>query len=210
MVEALVHTVGDGTVIEQRGEHFLRSTDHVVHAADVEEGFLLAGERGVWQVFGGGRGAHGHGHVVVAIGHFGEGGTDLGIQTRREFGFHHPLANLRAGLGQGVDIVHVQGIERRMDAVVEPTLLEEITVRLSRSGKAARHGHAGTGKIADHLAQGCVLAPHMLHIMDAELFEGNYVLYQGDLSTSCIGKAQRRPPVFLTGPDACGLYLENK
>jgi len=24
----------------------------------------------------------------------------------------------------------------------------------------------------------------MLHIMDAELIEGNYVLYQGDLSTS--------------------------
>jgi hypothetical protein len=30
----------------------------------------------------------------------------------------------------------------------------------------------------------------MLHIMDAELIEGNYVLYQGDLSTNCVGKAQ--------------------
>ncbi|KGU84207.1 hypothetical protein N005_12555 [Pseudomonas mediterranea CFBP 5447] len=26
--------------------------------------------------------------------------------------------------------------------------------------------------------------------MDAELIEGNYVLYQGDLSTNCVGKAQ--------------------
>nr|WP_324294266.1 hypothetical protein [Pseudomonas syringae] len=26
----------------------------------------------------------------------------------------------------------------------------------------------------------------MLHIMDAELIEGNYVLYQGDLSTNCV------------------------
>jgi hypothetical protein len=30
----------------------------------------------------------------------------------------------------------------------------------------------------------------MLYIMDAELIEGNYVLYQGDLSTNCVGKAQ--------------------
>jgi hypothetical protein len=30
----------------------------------------------------------------------------------------------------------------------------------------------------------------MLHIMDAELIEGNYVLYQGDLATNCVGKAQ--------------------
>ncbi|AZD28606.1 hypothetical protein C4K23_1846 [Pseudomonas chlororaphis] len=31
----------------------------------------------------------------------------------------------------------------------------------------------------------------MLYIMDAELIEGNYVLYQGDLSTNCVGKAQK-------------------
>jgi hypothetical protein len=30
----------------------------------------------------------------------------------------------------------------------------------------------------------------VLYIMDAELIEGNYVLYQGDLSTNCVGKAQ--------------------
>jgi hypothetical protein len=32
----------------------------------------------------------------------------------------------------------------------------------------------------------------VLYIMDAELIEGNYVLYQGDLSTNCVGKAQER------------------
>jgi hypothetical protein len=30
----------------------------------------------------------------------------------------------------------------------------------------------------------------MLNIVFAELIEGNYVLYQGDLSTNCVGKAQ--------------------
>jgi hypothetical protein len=35
----------------------------------------------------------------------------------------------------------------------------------------------------------------MLHIMDAELIEGNYVLYQGDLSTNCCWeKLMRLPP----------------
>ncbi|ADR61163.1 hypothetical protein PRJ_3803 [Pseudomonas sp. XWY-1] len=37
----------------------------------------------------------------------------------------------------------------------------------------------------------------MLHIMDAELIEGNYVLYQGDLSTNCVGKAQKAPACLL-------------
>ncbi|WP_243247273.1 hypothetical protein [Pseudomonas maioricensis] len=51
----------------------------------------------------------------------------------------------------------------------------------------------------------------MLHIMDAELIEGNYVLYQGDLSTNCVvvGKSsvwvaplQRGPEHFLAWPQA--------
>jgi hypothetical protein len=51
----------------------------------------------------------------------------------------------------------------------------------------------------------------MLYIMDAELIEGNYVLYQGDLSTNCIGKAQGRSPADSAAwPGACGLDLENK
>ncbi len=197
VVEALVHAVGDGAVVEQGGEHFLGRADHVVDAADVEEGFLLAGERGVRKVFGGGRGTHGDGHVFVAGGHFGEGRTDFAVKTRREVGFHDPLANLRTSLGQGVDVIHVECVERGVDTVVETTLFEKIAVRLRRSGKAARYRYTSTCEVADHLAQGCVLAPHMLYIMDAELIEGNYVLYQGDLSTNCIGKAQGRPPAFV-------------
>jgi hypothetical protein len=49
----------------------------------------------------------------------------------------------------------------------------------------------------------------VLYIMDAELIEGNYVLYQGDLSTNCVGKAQK--PAARGSP--CRLYgldLENK
>ena len=191
MIEALVHAVGDGAVVEQRGEDFLGGADHVVHATDVEEGFLLAGEGCIRQVFGGGRGTHGHGHVVVAGAHGGEGFTNLLVQLGGELGVHHPLANLRAGLGQGIDVIDIQGVERCVDLRIQAALLEKVAISLSRSGETAGNRNAGAGQVADHLAEGCVLAPHMLNIVIAELIEGNYVLYQGDLSTNCIGKAQR-------------------
>jgi hypothetical protein len=80
VVEALVHAVGNGAVVEQRSEHFFGGADHVFDATDVQEGFLLTGERGVRQVFGGGGRAHGHGHVRVAGGQRGERGADFGVQ----------------------------------------------------------------------------------------------------------------------------------
>gem|GEM_PF-3119204 len=183
VIETLVHAVGNGTVVEQRGEHFLGRADHVVHATDVEEGFLLAGKGRVRKVFGGGRGADRDGHVVVAAGHFGEGRANVGIELRRELGVHDPLADLRAGLGQGVDVIHVEGIEQSVDLIVQTAEFEEVAIGLSRRGETARYGNAGTGEVADHLAQGGVLAPYTLNVMIAELIEGNYVLYQGDLST---------------------------
>jgi hypothetical protein len=50
----------------------------------------------------------------------------------------------------------------------------------------------------------------MLYIMDAELIEGNYVLYQGDLSTNCVGKAQGAGRSTGRHLSECGLDLENK
>jgi len=50
----------------------------------------------------------------------------------------------------------------------------------------------------------------MLYIMDAELIEGNYVLYQGDLSTNCVGKAQGAECSSGGHRSDCGLDLENK
>jgi len=50
----------------------------------------------------------------------------------------------------------------------------------------------------------------VLYIMDAELIEGNYVLYQGDLSTFCVGKAQDAGGSVGANASACGLDLENK
>ena len=49
----------------------------------------------------------------------------------------------------------------------------------------------------------------MLNIVFAELIEGNYVLYQGDLSTNCVGKAQK-PAARGSIGRLYGLDLENK
>ncbi|MNK87239.1 hypothetical protein D3C87_1071700 [compost metagenome] len=191
VVEALVHAVGNGTVVEQRGEHLFGGANDVFDTTDVQEGFLLAGEGSVRQVFGGSGRAHGHGHVRVAGGQRGERGTNFGIQFFRELGFHDPLTDLGTGLGQGIHVVDVQGIEGVVNLLVQAAQFEEITICLSGRGEATGHRYTGTCKVADHLAQGCVLAPHMLNIVFAELIEGNYVLYQGDLSTNCVGKAQK-------------------
>ncbi|GGL44125.1 hypothetical protein GCM10009091_27470 [Pseudomonas brenneri] len=97
-----------------------------------------------------------------------------------------------------------------MDLVVETAQFEEIAVCLGRGGETTGHRDTSACKITDHLAEGCVLAPHMLYIMDAELIEGNYVLYQGDLSTNCVGKAQGAGGSIGAFTGVCGLDLENK
>jgi hypothetical protein len=58
VLEAVVHAIGDRAVVVERGEDFLDLAQHVIGAGDVEEGFLLAGEGRIGQVFGGSRGTH--------------------------------------------------------------------------------------------------------------------------------------------------------
>ena len=57
----VVHAVGDRAVVVERGEHVADRLEHVVDAADVEEGLLLAGERSLGQILGRCGGAHGEG-----------------------------------------------------------------------------------------------------------------------------------------------------
>src|SRR5690606_5023355 len=116
---------------------------------------------------------------------FREGGTNGGVQRRRKLGVHYPLADLRAGFRQGVDVIDIEGVEDGVDTLVESALVEEVTIGLGGGGEAARYRNAGAGQVTDHLAQGGVLAPYPLDVMVAELIEGNYVLNQGDLSIDC-------------------------
>ena len=106
MVEALMHTVGDGAVVEKRGEHLVHGVQHVVLAAHVEERFLLAGEGGVGEVLGGGTGAHGHGNSVAT--HGPPRSYHLLLEAGRKGGGEDALADAGTDLGEFDDVVDVQ------------------------------------------------------------------------------------------------------
>jgi hypothetical protein len=148
--------------------------------------------------------------MLIVASHGGEGGANLRIQFGRERRVHHPLADLRTGLGQGIDVVDIEGIQRRMDLIIQAALLEKVAVGLGGSGETTRDRYTGAGKVADHLAQGGVLAPYVLNIVIAELIEGNYVLYQGDLSTKVLEKLKGLGNSAAHVRTDCGRALENK
>jgi hypothetical protein len=55
MLEAMMHPIGNRTVVVEGREDFPDPMQHVLDADDVEEGLLLPCERGIGQVFGRGR-----------------------------------------------------------------------------------------------------------------------------------------------------------
>jgi hypothetical protein len=173
MGEVLVHAVSDRAVVVKRGEHFLHGVQDVLVAVDVEEGFLLAGEGRIREVFGGGRRAHRE--AAPAFGGDGlVGGLDLGLELGRERQLDDPVADLRAGLRQCIDVVDVERVERRVDAVGKAIVGEELAISIRRGRKAARDTHAG-GQLADHLAERGVLATHDFDIGHAQFVEGDHV-----------------------------------
>ena len=176
VIKALVHSVGDGTVVKQRCEDFLGCVDHVVHAANVQEGLLLAGKGGVRQVFCSSRRAHGYRQFGVALREGIKGFANSLVQRRRELGIHHPLANLGAGLSQGIDVIDVEFVQRSIDAVVQTTLLEKFPIGLCSGCKATGNRYAGVGQVADHFTKRGVLAAYTLDVVNTQLLEGHYVL----------------------------------
>ena len=101
VLEAVVDAVGDRPVVVQAGEHLVDPARDVFQAAHVEEGLLLARERGVRQVLGGGRGAYRDLDIVAeALEHLAPG-TAYGLaECFGQRGFDDPGADFLAGLGQ--------------------------------------------------------------------------------------------------------------
>ena len=145
----------------------------VLVAVDVQEGFLLAGEGGVRKVFRGGRGPHREAALAFGSDRL-VGGLDLGLEPGREGNVDDPLADLRAGLRQGVHVIHVQRVERGVDAVGEAVVGEEFAIRFRGRGKPARHPHTRR-QLADHFAERGVLAADQLHVGHAQFVEGDDV-----------------------------------
>jgi hypothetical protein len=158
---------------------------HVVDADDVEEGFLLAGERGVGKVLGSGGGAHGH-RDVGGAGILAELDVSLAdglLEVGGEGGVDDPAADFLAAAGQFVHVVHIEGGQALGDALREAALLEVGLEGVGRGGEAARHGDTQFRQVADHLAKGGVLAAHLAQVGHAQRVEPKYQVAQGIILT---------------------------
>ncbi len=178
VLEALMHAIGDCTVVEQRSEHFVHALQQRVATAHVEERFLLTGERGIRQVLGRRGGTHRHGDLAAAA-HALERFQDLAFQSRRERSGENPLTDACADHRQ---LLYVFDIERRQllgDARSETLVLQEIAIRLRRRCEAVGHCDPGIREVTDHLAERGVLAADSIDVVTAELGEGNGVAQAG-------------------------------
>ena len=168
---ALVHAVADRAVVVERREDFAHLVQHAVDADDVQEGLLLAGERRVGHVLGGGRRAHRERGVRVAGGQAREFLAHARFELGRERRVLDPAADLGAGLGQRAHVVGVERLQARGDALGEAAELQELAERVRRRGEAAGDANARGGQLADHLAEAGVLAADDVDVGHPQLFE---------------------------------------
>src|SRR5579872_1535741 len=172
-----MHPVCDGPVIEQGGEDFVHRLEHVLLTANIQEGLLLSCKRGLRQILRGGGGAH-RNRDVPPVAHSAQLVGDRLLEGRREWGGHHPAADLRPGLCERGDVIHVQRGQLGADALIEATLLEKFPIGLGGGGKSAWNAHSKVRKRADHLPERCVLATDGFDIVHAETLERNDIRVQ--------------------------------
>ncbi len=184
VLEAVVHAVGDGAVVVQRGEHFLDLVHDIVSTGHVEEGFLLAGEGRIGQIFGGGRGAHRNGHFAAAVlvAQLLVGAADVLVQLRLQRGIDHPGADFLAGNGQRVDVFDVERGQLVEDALGQVVVGNEVLEGFGGRGVTAGDGDPQTGKVADHFAQRRILAAYAGQIAQTQFVQPQDVLVQARCS----------------------------
>ena len=136
--KAMLLAVGDGPVGEQGGKAAFAGVQQRRFTLDVQEGVLLAGKAGFWEVFGCGAGAHGNGPLAqIAV-----SDSDRLLQVGRQLGREHQVSGLASGLLQGDEIVGVELKQKRLQARQQGVRGQEVAIGLGGGGKSARHPHA--------------------------------------------------------------------
>ena len=138
---AVVHGAG----FEEGGPAALDGLDHGLGADDVEEGGLLAGEGGVFEVFGGGGGADGDGaaaEFVVGLG-------DLEGHGAGHFGGFDGAAAFGGDEVERAAVVDVEGLDALGEGGFEAGVDEEAAVGGGGDDEAGRDGDAGAGHFAE-------------------------------------------------------------
>merc|ERR1711974_500965 len=118
----------NGAIVVQRSENFLDRDLYVVEAANVQESFLLARKRSVWQIFCGGGRAHRYSNFSITFSQLFEGLFYRGVQLCRKWRIDNPLTDILVGFQQGFHVVHVQTFQALFDAFAEAALLKEVSV----------------------------------------------------------------------------------
>jgi len=115
------------------------------------------------------------------------------LQLGRERGVDDPLADLGASSQQGIDVIHIQRGEFCLDAGGQAFMGKKLPIGMGRGGKTAGNPHTGIGQLADHFAEGGVLAANTIHIGHAQLVETDHIIAHEVLPEDCfkVGK-----PIF--------------
>jgi len=159
VIKPLMHAIGNRPVIEERGENATAGDQQVFRAADIEKGVLLAGEGGIRKVLGRGRAARRHVRLRSVLSRqVPVRRRDFPGQVRRHVGIENPAANLGAGPLQLRQIIRIHAFQARLDALGEMIVFEKMPVGPGSGGESVGDPHAFGAQVAEHLAQGSVLA----------------------------------------------------
>ena len=184
MIEIVVHAVGYGAVVEQRGIHFVHAGHQMLLAAHVQESLLLSGKRCLRQIFGGRRGTDRDGELAPdrrspCPSCARRRGSRL--QPLRERRGEHPAADLRADHREPLHVIDVERRQDVADALIEPVLREEVPIRMRGRREPAGHRDAESRQSGDHFADGRILAADEFNVFVLQLLEGNDVGLHGAL-----------------------------
>src|SRR5690606_1235175 len=139
---------------------------------------MLAGEAGIGQVLGGGAAAHGDRDLLARV-QLGVGSGDCRLQCGGQRCIENELAATGADLGEVVQSLGIQTVERRAQAGFETVLAQEVAERIRRGGKAVGNAYAGFRQLVEHFTQGGVLASNPGDVGIAQLPIGQDLVHGG-------------------------------
>ena len=175
-LEAVVCAVGNRPVGVERSEDPRERGENLFDPAHVQQGFLLAGERGLRQVLRRRGRAHRDAARGFSVCEIGIGPRHRVRELESKLRLLYPTTNPSPALGERVEILDVETGKLPLDALLEPVVGEKLAICESGGRETARHPHSSRAKIAVHLPEGSILPSGLLHIFDAERIESDDVL----------------------------------